>query len=397
MSRHLSHLRATQRFALALAFAFAAACFIGVAPSYPQATDPNFHFMVIHSFSGSDGASPIGQMTADVHGTYYGVTAAGGAFGNGVVYKTDSNGIEAVLHSFQGPTDGLQPNGSLAVDTALTLYGTTAGGGGSGLGVVYKIDAASKQTILHTFTGTADGSQPSGSVIRDASGNLFGVTSAGGHFSAGVVYKITAAGQFSVLYHFTGGNDGGAPLGALLSDASGNLFGTTSIGGANKAGVVFKLTPTLQQSVLYAFTGGTDGGNPQGNVVADAAGNLFGTTPAGGFSGFGEVFQITPAGVFSVLHSFHNAGDGKTPSPDLSIESSGRLYGATQGIYTCGTGTCGTVFRLDPNGKLVPLHYFLGTDGSNPTDLLREQVRDFGVTNTGGDFGLGVIYKINNL
>lgn len=361
-----------------------------------RAADPTFHFMVIHDFAGTDGANPVGQMSSDQFGTYYGVTAAGGAFGAGVVYKTDSNGVEAVLHSFNGTSDGAQLNGGLAVDTARNLYGTAARGGSSNQGVVFRVDQSGAETVLYSFTGGADGGQPHASPILDASGNLFGTASRGGRFGHGIVYKIDTSNRQSVLYSFTGGSDGGTPNGVLLLDASGNLFGTTTAGGANSRGVVFELTPGGQLAILHSFTGGSDGGSPQGGVVADSAGSLFGTAPLGGRQNNGVVYQII-GGVFSVLHTFNNLGDGRTPSPDLTIETTGRLYGAAQGVHTCGAATCGLVFFLTPAGELVPLHDFLGSDGSAPTDLLRREVRDFGVTTGGGANGLGVIYKINNL
>jgi uncharacterized repeat protein (TIGR03803 family) len=266
------------------------------------------------------------------------------------------------------------------------------------LGVVFKIDTLGTETILHNFGMGSDGAAPVAGPILDSVGNLYGTTPRAGSFGGGTIYRLTPSGSYSVLHNFRGGNDGSAPEGTLLRDSSGNLFGTTSAGGSHGSGVIFKVTPSGAEKILYSFTGGSDGSVPRGSLVSDALNNLYGTTTQGGNLNMGVVFEYSASGVFSVLHSFSNTGDGQYPSPDLTLDSSGRIYGAAQGKSNDGSLNNGVAFRLDPGGTVVALHYFSGTDGASPNDLLRGiYVDDYGTTKTGGDFNAGVIYKINSL
>jgi uncharacterized repeat protein (TIGR03803 family) len=146
----------------------------------------------------------------------------------------------------------------------------------------------------------------------------------------------------TVIHSFTGGSDGALPIAGLILDASGDLYGTTANGGADDAGTVFKLTPTGTETVLYPFTGGSDGAYPQAGLIADGSGNLYGTTNSGGESGNGTVFQLTPTGAETVLYSFTGSGDGANPTAGLVADGSGNLYGTTNS----GAGTYGTVFKL---------------------------------------------------
>jgi uncharacterized repeat protein (TIGR03803 family) len=201
-----------------------------------------------------------------------------------------------LLYSFTGKSDGGIPQGGLVRDPAGNLYGTTSQGGllrdcaASGIGVVFKVDKSGKETVLHNFKGS-DGALPLGSLIRDGEGNLYGATFAGGVGNCfmgkgcGVVFKLDKTGKETVLYAFTGGSDGGEPQrgGALIRDKAGNLYGTTVQGGVNcdnqsfGCGVVFKLDKTGKETVLYTFTGGSDGAEPLGGLTRDQAGNLYGS------------------------------------------------------------------------------------------------------------------------
>jgi uncharacterized repeat protein (TIGR03803 family) len=166
---------------------------------------------------------------------------------------------------------------------------------------VYKVDTAGHETVLHSFTGAADGGYPYGGVVRDSAGNLYGTTSYGGkadgQAGAGVVFKVDAGGHETVMYTFTGGADGGYPAAGLIRDSAGNLYGTGA-GGAAGYGVVYEVSTTGQETVLYAFTGGADGGNPNAGVVRDSKGNFYGTAFYGGrlegYYGGGVVFKLTP-------------------------------------------------------------------------------------------------------
>ena len=226
-------------------------------PAFTQEGIPTFHYAIFHTFSGPDGSSPSGQIVRDQSGIYYGVTEMGGAFGEGVVFKMDIHGTETVLHSFAGaPADGANPQGTLARDSAGNLYGITTNGGKGKVGVVFKIDTLGTETILHNFGLGSDGAGPAAGPILDSAGNLYGTTERAGSFGAGTIYRITPSGSYSVLHNFKGGDDGSAPQGTLLRDSSGNLFGTTSAGGSHGSGVIFKVTASGTESVLYSFSGG---------------------------------------------------------------------------------------------------------------------------------------------
>jgi uncharacterized repeat protein (TIGR03803 family) len=266
---------------------------------------------VLYSFTGGlDGGTPEAGLIQDAAGNLYGTTVFGGAFGRGVVFKLDTVGKESVLHSFKGQGDGTNTLASLIRDAAGNLYGTASGGGrfqgpcaGSGCGTVFKLAPNGKLKVLHTFAGGSDGASPLG-LVQDAAGNLFGTASGGGDPDCtvggvpgcGVVFKLDAKQKLTVLHTFNGGFDGGSPKTGLAQDAAGNLYGTTAEGGASGKGVVFRLDTAGKLTVLHAFTGGSDGSNPD-SVVRDGAGNLYGTAATGGRcrdQGCGVVFKIAP-------------------------------------------------------------------------------------------------------
>jgi uncharacterized repeat protein (TIGR03803 family) len=183
-------------------------------------------------------------------------------------------------------------------DSAGNLYGTTHQGGAFQLGTVFKIDLAGVETVLYSFAGGTDGGEPEAGLIQDAAGNLYGTTHYGGGGSCsdgcGTVFKLDPAGVETVLYMFTGNPDGGSPLSNLVEDAAGNLYGTTLYGGSSGKGIVFEVdTATGAETVLHSFRG-RDGAAPQAGLVRDAKGNLYGTTPEGGGNGFGAIFRLSP-------------------------------------------------------------------------------------------------------
>jgi uncharacterized repeat protein (TIGR03803 family) len=240
----------------------------------------------------------------DAAGNLYGTTCSGGDPGGGTVYKVDITGKQTVLYGLGGK-DGACPYASLMRDTVGNLYGATFAPG-----VVFRLDENGKFTVLHTFTGGTGGERPTYiRLVRDAAGNLYGTTSRGGIYlddcrprgGCGVVFKLDKSGQETVLYSFTGKADGAGPEAGLLRDAAGNLYGTTSSGGATGGncgttgcGVVFKLDTNGQETVLHTFTGGADGAGPHSSLVRDAEGNFYGTAEGGGDYGCGVVFKLTP-------------------------------------------------------------------------------------------------------
>ncbi len=304
---------------------------------------------LLHSFSSPDeGHNPYGDLFQDASGTLYGTTLGGGSNGCwggcGTVFKVDTSGTFSVVYSFATGKNGREPTGGLIQDKAGSFYGTTFYGGSMGIGVVFKLDTTGKERVLHRFNSGKDGAYPSGGVILDSAGNLYGVDWGSGRSNQGVLYKLSKGGTLTALYQFKGGADGELPYGRVVRDAKGNFYGTTSAGGAYGYGVVFKVSKNRKERVLYAFTGGTDGASPFAGLILDIAGNLYGTTELGGSSGLGVVFKIDTSGSETVLHSFVGA-DGKLPAADLIQDASGTLYGTT---WQGGSGGYGTVWKLTP-------------------------------------------------
>ncbi len=269
--------------------------------------------------------------------------------------------------------------------------------------------------VLHTFSGKADGGRPSAAVIRDASGNFYGTTLWGGNLSCnsgngcGVVYKLTIAGKETVLHKFTGGKDGAYPSAALIMDAQGNLYGTTTAGGNTGCfnqgcGIVFKINTLGKETVLHRFTGGKDGGGPSSALIVDKAGNFYGTTSGDGDLncnapyGCGVVYKLTSTGKETVLHTF-TGSDGEAPNVDsLAMDTAGNFYGTTShgGDPTC---ACGVVFKLTGTGKETVLHTFLGgtADGSYPlSGVTLYNGSLYGTAALSGANNKGVLFEIKN-
>jgi uncharacterized repeat protein (TIGR03803 family) len=381
-------------------------------------------FRVLYSFTGSpDGSGPSGLLR-DAAGNIYGATGEGGAAGHGTVFTLNRTGKETVLYSFNGGTDGSGPDAAVVMDKQRNLYGTTYAGGssgcfeGMGCGTVFKLDKTGKETVLHRFMNGPDGSTPEGGLVWDAAGNLYGTASGaeGGGSTNGVVFRLNKTGHLTVLYSFTGGSDGGLPQTGVLRDAEGNLYGTTSSGGVKACktilrtfycGVVFKLDTNGKESVLHLF--GPGAWYPAG-LIQDSAGNFYGTTDLGGNPscdfllerGCGVVFRMNTSGSFKVLRSFRGAPSGARPSGNLIQDAADNLYGTTYygGTGNCNDGDgkgCGTVFKLDKAGKLTMLHSFTGgADGAYPSGSLVMDANGnlYGTAWLGGDAGDGVVFEL---
>jgi uncharacterized repeat protein (TIGR03803 family) len=283
---------------------------------------------VLHRFTGgSDGQIPEALLIQTPAGNLYGTTYGGGENACGTVFRMNEAGKESALYQFKCGVDGAYVFAGVIRDSTNNLYGTTGAGGylgcdsGGGCGTVYRLDSSGKETVLYDFTWRSDGAFPSSGLIRDAAGNLYGETKLGGNLQVydcdglegcGVVYELSPNGSGgwteTTLYMFNE-SDGFEPFGGLVRDAHGNLYGVTTSGGENGSncngggcGVVFKLDTGGNETVLHSFTGGADGAFPQGGLVMDALGNLYGTALQGGdfncafnqIRGCGVVFKITP-------------------------------------------------------------------------------------------------------
>ena len=387
-----------------LAFAFALGLATAAIPLSQGQT-----FSLVHSFTGgSDGGNPLAGFTIDAAGSLYGTTNAGGASGLGTVFKITAKGKEIVLHSFAGGTDGANPQSSLVMDATGDLYGTTNGGGASGVGTVFKISRYNKETTLYSFAGGTDGANPEAALTMDAAGNLYGTTTAGGSSGKGTVFKLRKGNgkwQEKVLYSFGSSTDGAMPVAGVTLDAAGNLYGTTSAGGSYGYGTVFQLKLSKsgwEENILYNFQMQSDGGVPYGAVVFDKSGNLYGAATEGGDggqNGGGTVFELThskSSWTFNLLYSLAGWGISGTYR-NLLLDASGNIWATT---HCDGANSAGTVYELASSGGIwnyTSLYVFTGgSDGlySFSNLVFDNQGNLYGTTNLGGANGYGVVFKI---
>ena len=373
----------------------------GNAQSFPAAIDGSTtgnHFGVDLTFKGANGSAPTGALIQDAVGNLYGTTSTGG-YGSGVVFKLDSSHHQTVLHAFTGP-DGATPYGALAMDSFGNIYGTTSAGGDAGLGTVFKIDTQGIETVIHSFTGAPDGANPYAGLVIGSSGILYGTTENGGTSGCGTLFKIDTTGVENVLHSFAGGpTDGADPKASLILDLDGNLYGTTLAGGSSGYGTVFELDLRNTETILYDFTGGSGGGNPFGGVTRDANGVLYGTTETGGGS-LSRPYGCCKGTVYAlignhqiVLYSFSGGNDGGMPVSNLVLYN-GVLYGTT---LLGGPSQKGTVFRVSigTGGESV-LHGFTGKgDGGAPQGGLLMDAKGtlYGTAEGGGQFMKGTVYQ----
>jgi len=335
---------------------------------------------VMHNFGASgDGTFLTAGLVSDGAGKFYGTTVAGGAYGYGTVFQlrpTKTGWSEQIIHSFNNNgKDGQYPYGSLIIDPDGNLYGTTKEGGsnyciymGASCGTVFELSTKTgAEKILHDFQqdDNIDGYYPLGSLIFDSAGNLYGTTSTGGSGFQGVVFELSprADGPWreKIVHNFTfNGTDGANPQSSLVFDSAGNLYGTTSLGGNQPIplGTVFELTPGTgglwSESIVHNFGDcAADGCDPVGSLVLDSVGNLYGTAESGGSSDGGVVFELSPVGggtwSDNVLVTFNSVGSawpgGENPEAGLVFDASGNLYGTT---YDGGEFSVGTVFEITP-------------------------------------------------
>jgi uncharacterized repeat protein (TIGR03803 family) len=378
-------------------------------------------FKTLHRFDGTDGAAPS-ELVQATGGNLYGTTGRGGVNDLGTVFKISPNGGPVkTLYSFcsqTGCTDGYGPAAALVQATGGNFYGTTPVGVDTNSGTVFRITPSGSLTTLYSFCPQGlpctDGDTPQGGLVQATGGNLYGTTSQGGAATGcggggcGTVFKITPSGSLTTLYSFcskSGCHDGSSPLDGLVQGTNGNFYGTT-LGGAHKHGTIFKITPSGSLTTLYSFcsqSSCTDGAYPVSGLVQATDGNLYGTTSSGGANttdcrgfGCGTVFKITPSGTLTTLYSFCSQSgctDGAIPEVGLVQATDGNFYGTTvtggANMTDCFGSSCGTVFKITPSGRLTTLYSFCiqsgCTDGFDPSALVQDTNGNFyGTTFLGG-------------
>src|SRR5258708_3180347 len=333
-------------------------------------------FTVLHQFnSQSDGAFSEGSVLRDSAGNIFGTTTS-----PSTVFKIDSKGKESSFFNINGGSLGEFPTGSLTQDAAGNIYGIAEGGSG-GAGVVYKLSPQAQQTVLVAFQGGLHNTTPkgpAGGVLLGKNGDILGAAQFGNKQSCaigcGSIFRLDAAGTMHFLHVFTGGTDGGNPIGPLGPDSAGPLYGVTQSGGdptcpeffltpGAGCGVVFKITRASTFTVLHTFAGGADGAIPQGGLLLDMNGNLFGTALQGGIAENGTVYEITNDGTYTLVHRLTQA-EGHNPNGGLVEDANGNIFGTAQ---LGGDQNLGTVFQLNPDDSVKVLHNFQGLeDGAVP-------------------------------
>ena len=367
-------------------------------------------YTVLYSFTGAgDGGNP-GSVIADQGGRLYGGTWFDGSFDWGTLFRLDPNGQFTVLHNFTGG-DGLYANSQPTLHSG-TIYGTTYEGGTPegatsgryGDGTIFKLDSTGKQTELYGFNAGLNSGGPPGPLTLDDDGNVYGVAGGGSQYAGGIVFKLDTAGNLTIIHGFNGQADGSVPNAGLLRDVAGNIYGTTVLGGNSfynmGCGVIFKLTPTGEETVLYTFNG-SDGCQPNSGLTLGKNGSLYGTTTLGGdlscgsVLGCGAVYKLDMTGKHTVLHRFTGSPDGDQPYNAPVLDNAGNLYGTTAlGGQDCDVG-CGTIFELDTTGTETVLYRFTGgTDGGFPNAVLLDSAGNlYGSTSYGGVQSYGCPYN----
>jgi uncharacterized repeat protein (TIGR03803 family) len=376
----------------------------------------------LHAFTdGSDGGAPDAGLISDAKGNLYGTALEGGASGYGTVYKlthSASGWTETVLYNFGGGTgDGAFPDYDLAFDAAGNLYGTTSEGGIDwnnsavrGWGTVFELKPSGsewKERVIHFFVS---GNRPSSGLILDKVGNMFGEIGGSGTGAGGSIYEMkkeSTGWKFGTLITFDGTDEGNYPNGGLILDDAGNLYGTTNSEGALCCGTVFEVkhgaNDTWTESLLYSFNGGTDGGFPNNApLVSNGAGKLYGTTTTGGdlSCGCGVVFELSLSGGIwteTVLHSFTDSPDGSDSQAGMTFDKAGNLFGTT---LIGGADGYGSVFELKPQSggeweETILYSFTNGNDGAYPSNaLLLRQGNIYSTANGAGQSGWGVVFEL---
>jgi len=383
---------------------WARACAAFVLCAATAITLPAQTFKTLHSFDSTDGSEPIAGLIQGTDGNLYGTTFGGGTNGGyGTVYRITTGGTLTSLQSFD-TSDGSFPGAGVVQGRDGNFYGTTSLGGANTClpefatcGAVFRITPSGTLTVLHSFDGS-DGAGPESTLVQGADESFYGTTQFDGAHGYGTVFKITPGGTLTTLYSFCSQNDcadGAEPQAGLLLATDGNLYGTTFgyPGILAQYGTVFKITPDGTLTTLHTFSG-ADGAEPFGTLI-QSSGNLYGTTYIGGAVDFGTIFKISLTGAFTTLYSFcsqSGCADGTGPVAGLTEATDGNLYGTT---YLGGAHGGGTAFQITPNGRLTVLHSF--NFNGNPEGVLLQDTNGtlYGTTQTGGSNNDGTVFSLS--
>jgi uncharacterized repeat protein (TIGR03803 family) len=348
----------------------------------------------LYSFTNNTfGCLPYGGLVQASDGNFYGAAGAGGANGDGTLYRMKTNGTVSVLYTFTDSSDGGSPTAALIQATNGQLYGTATSGGNNGSGVVFHMATNGASRTAYSLTSSNNGSYPADALLQGRDGNFYGTAEQGGAYGDGTIFKLTPGGVLTDLASLNL-EDGSNPFAPLVQAADGNFFGVARRGGTNGGwGTIFEITPIGTLNSVFSFDY-TNGANPIAGLTQDPQGNLYGTTYDGGAYSGGTLFELGADGQFISLYSFTGGLDGSNCFAGLLLAIDGNFYGATENGGAYGVGT---VFRLSPGGDLTTLVQFDGFQGANP-EAAPTQGTDgnlYGTTLNGGTGTFGTIYRIS--